>query len=66
MKEFVMHDVLDERLIVTLVALQPRKEVVSANYAATFQAGSGPCYSQGCVGGCKTNGCKGTIRQKKK
>jgi hypothetical protein len=61
LKGFVMNDVLDERLIITLVALQPRKEVVAENYVATSLSMANSCTH----GACKQT-CTGAPPKKRK
>jgi hypothetical protein len=50
-----MKDVLDESIIITLIALQPAKEQITVNYPIESSPMMGKCSS--CTGSCKT-GCQ--------
>ena len=54
-----MKDVLDERLIVTLVALQPKKEQLPGAHREYVPTSMGKCVA--CQGKCKST-CKGKIK----
>ena len=64
--EVFMKDVLDEGLIITLVALQPQKEKITTNYThSSTHMSSTACGN--CSGTCQnicTSGCKGTAKKK--
>jgi hypothetical protein len=56
-----MKDVLDERLIITLIALQPRKEKIAVDYAVSSPSMAPAKCGSGCMTTCKTScsgGCK--------
>jgi len=56
-----MKEVLNEGLIITLIAFQPKKERVVAEYSALpiEMTNCGTLCKGGCRSGCKT-GCRGT------
>jgi flagellar assembly factor FliW len=60
MKEFFMKDVLEEKLIITLLALQPRKEKVTANYVA-----NSPSMANSCTHGACKQTCTGAPPKKR-
>jgi len=56
-----MKDVLEEGLIVTLIALQPKKEKVTANYVSTS-----PSMANSCTHGACKQTCTGAPPKKRK
>jgi hypothetical protein len=59
-KEFIMKDILKEGLIITLIALQPKKEQVVANYVA-----NSPSMANSCTHGACKQTCTGAPPKKR-
>ena len=60
-----MENVLDERLIVMLLGIQPKKEMIEKNYFSDTPSMADCLCSGGCKGGCK-NTLKGARKPKPK